>query len=85
LSLVYVLGNGSTPGVLYISYSAVDDQRHKQITIYTDHNLLSFYSFPSCIVKRLCQGLGKVGSGGSGDPLKFGAISTTFTPTLDTI
>jgi len=28
-SLVYVLENGSTLGVLYISYSVVDDQRHK--------------------------------------------------------
>jgi len=28
-SLVYVLGNGSTLGVLYISYSVVDDHQHK--------------------------------------------------------
>jgi len=28
-SLVYVLENGNTLGVLYISYSVADDQRHK--------------------------------------------------------
>jgi len=29
-SLVYDLENGSTLGVLYISYSVVDDQQHKE-------------------------------------------------------
>jgi len=28
--IVCVLGNRNTLGVLYISYSVVDDQRHKQ-------------------------------------------------------